>query len=146
MRPLLIGQAPARTCDPAEPLSGKSGRRLAALCDLTFQEYLVAFERMNLLREFPGKAGKGDRFVGVREGRVHAEACRRLCVGRRVVVLGFSTAAMFGLSGPALAFAPHWGGEFAFCPHPSGVNTWWNVKLNEERARRFWRRLARESR
>jgi hypothetical protein len=146
MRPLLIGQAPSRCSDPTEPLSGATGRRLAELCGLTLQEYLFVFERRNLLPEWPGKAaGKGDRFVGLVEGRRLAEACRPVCQGRRVVVLGFSTAKMFGMVGPALSFSRHWGGEFAHCPHPSGVNHWWNEDVNLERAGRFWRRLAKEA-
>jgi len=143
--PLLIGQAPSGSSDSDEPLSGRSGRRLAELCDLEFDAYLRLFERRNLLQDLPGKAGKGDQSVTLREGRVLARACLGLCVGRRVVLLGFSTARMFDLVGPALAFSPHWRGEFAFCPHPSGVNSWWNVAENQARARRFWRKLARDA-
>lgn len=147
MRPLIVGQAPSRASDPAEALSGKSGRRLAALCGIPFEAFLAGFERSNLLADWPGEAqGKGDRFVGLPVARALAERYRRASYRRRVVVLGFKTAAAFGLTGPALAFFPHWEGWFAFCPHPSGVSTWWNVRANEERARKFWTALARSIR
>jgi hypothetical protein len=110
-------------------------------------EFLAGFDRENLVPSWPGEGqGKGDRYVGVREGRALAERYRRAVSGRTVVVLGFINAAAFGLTGPALTFAPHWGGRFAFCPHPSGVVRWWNDPANEERARVFWKILAEEHR
>ena len=60
-RPLLIGQAPGPNTDPGVPLSGASGRRLAALCGLGLDEFLALFDRANLLPEFPGKLGKGEK-------------------------------------------------------------------------------------
>ena len=38
------------------------GARLAELCGLEVDAYLRAFERVNLIRRWPGKAGKGDAF------------------------------------------------------------------------------------
>lgn len=32
--------------------------------------------------------------------------------------------------------------EVAFCPHPSGVNRWWNVVENQKLARVFWGELG----
>lgn len=141
-RPLIIGQAPSRLSDPTEPLSERSGARLSDLCGISVPEFLAGFERRNLIEEWPGKAGKGDRFVGLPEARRLAETCREAAAGRRVVVLGFSIAAAFRLTGPSLTFAAHWGGSFAFCPHPSAVSRWWNDPANGARARAFWRELA----
>lgn len=143
-RPLIIGQAPGRCRpgDPGEPLAGRSGGRLASLCGLPLPEFLARFERDNLLTEFPGKAGKGDRFTSPREARRLAERFRPVVEGRRVVVLGFSTAAAFQITHRALVFAPYWGGLFAFSPHPSGVSLWWNDPANAARARAFWSALA----
>ncbi len=144
MRPLIIGAAPSRRSNPEEPLSGRSGRRLAALCGLPIEAFLEAFERRNLIDEWPGpkQDADGDAFVTAREARRFAESFRPVVRGRRVVILGLSVAAGFGLTHPAMTFAPHWGGEFAFCPHPSGVSRWWNDPANEERARNFWSGLA----
>lgn len=141
MKTILLGQAPGREGD-GEPLSGRSGRRLASLCGLTMEQYLATFERMNLVDEHPGSAGKGDEFFTTREVRELAERLRDRLTGRRVVVLGFVNAAGFGLTQPAFVFAPHWEGEFAFSPHPSGVNLWWNDSMNVLRARRFFRELV----
>ena len=62
MRVLLIGQAPSRMSDPAEPLSGPCGGRLADLCGLSLPDFLARFDRVNLIDRFPGKAAKGDLF------------------------------------------------------------------------------------
>ena len=62
VRPLLIGQAPGPRSDPAEPLAGRCGARLAGLCGIGQDEFLRRFERVNLIDRFPGKASKGDRF------------------------------------------------------------------------------------
>ena len=146
MRPLIIGQAPSMEHGEDEALSGRSGERLARFCGLTIPEFLETFDRENLVETFPGKAGKGDRFPGPREARRLAERSRPGVGGRRVVVLGFSTAAAFDLTHPTLTFAPHWGAEFAFSPHPSGVSRWWNDPENLRRATAFWVELARAAR
>lgn len=142
MKPLIIGQAPSMEHGEDEALSGRSGARLASFCGMTLEQFMAMFDRENLVRTFPGKAGKGDRFPSRNEAAGLTERFRTVVVGRRVVVLGFSVAAAFGLTMPALTFAPHWGAQFAFCPHPSGVNRWWNEPANLERATTFWRDLA----
>lgn len=146
IRPLIIGQAPSREHGEDEALSGRSGARLAELCGLTLVEFLEVFDRANLVETFPGKAGKGDRFPSPGEARSLAGRFKRVVGGRRVVVLGFSTAAAFGLTHPAMIFAPHWGAEFAFSPHPSGVSRWWNDPENLRRATAFWLEVARAAR
>jgi uracil-DNA glycosylase len=60
-RPIIVGQAPGPNTDPLEPLSGRSGARLAELCGITHPEFLARFDRRNLLPKFPGRSGgKGD--------------------------------------------------------------------------------------
>jgi hypothetical protein len=145
-KPVLIGRAPSRTSNVAEPLSGKSGARLARLCGMELPAFLASFERWNLIDYWPGEGpGKGDRWLGRAEARALAESLRGRFEGRRVVILGFSTAAAFRLTQPAFTFCKHWGGEFAFTPHPSGVVTWWNEPSNLRRAETFFRALAREA-
>lgn len=140
---IIVGQAPSRSSDPAEPLSGRSGAKLADLCGIALPDFLARFERLNLLDAFPGKAGKGDVYVGVGEARVIAENVLAASAGRSVVVLGAVNAAAFRLTAPAFRFQRVGGASVAWCPHPSGVNRWWNDPANAARARRFWRRLAR---
>lgn len=144
MKPLIIGQAPSRSSDPSEPLSGRSGCRLADLCGLDVATFLATFERANLLDHYPGAKLKGDEFVTTAEARTLAAGVRPRLRGRTVVVLGLVNAAGFGLTQPAFQFAPHWEGLFAFSPHPSSVSRWWNDPANEARARAFWSALARE--
>lgn len=183
-RPLLIGQSPGPRSDPSEPLSGASGRRLAALCGLGLDEFLALFERANVIPDFPGKLGKGDAFP-LALARPLARDLMPRCAGRPVVLLGNHVAAAFGwradwlrwsVAPPAAAGPDHQDavmavrlaqgrrrhppqaqvivgeGErdvaaplFAVSPHPSGVNHFWNEPANVARARRFWRRLAREA-
>lgn len=144
-RVVIIGQAPSRLSDPSEPLSGNSGRRLAGLAGLSLPEFLDRFERRNLLDAWPGKAGKGDAFVGAGEARGLAESLRAGLAARRVVLLGAGLAAAFRVTLPAMTWGDHWGGRYAWAPHPSGINRWWNTPGNEERARAFWRALADET-
>lgn len=142
-RILIIGQAPSRTSDPSEPLSGNSGRRLAALCELSHEDFLRRFERINLSNEWLGKAGKGDVVLTPREAREIAGRLRSAAVGRRIVLLGRSVATAFEVpTKPILTFRLYHDAVHAVCPHPSGVNRWWNLPGCEERARRFWTHLA----
>lgn len=140
---LIVGQAPSRNSDPSEPLSGCSGRRLAALCGMDLAEFLAAFERVNLLGRFPGKStGKGDAFPLDRARRA-AGRVGPTFHGYEVVLLGKNVQAAFSVADvPILRWLPAPGFRFAVCPHPSGVCYWWNDPANVRRARRFWRALA----
>lgn len=144
-RPLLVGQAPGPRTDPREPLSGRCGARLAALCGMEPGEFMAAFERINLIDRHPGAAAKGDLFPA---GPARRAAVKMLVggkmSGRKVVMLGGNVSRAFCVDGctPLVWF---WTGavHFAICPHPSGVNRWWNEPRNVRAARRFWRGLAR---
>ena len=141
---MLIGQDPGRQ-GTGEPLSGKAGRRLAALCGLDLDAYLARFQRVNLLPVFPGKAGKGDRFP-LPPAREAARALLPTLEGRRVVLLGGRVAAAFGLHrAPLLVWMPIQGTWVAVAPHPSGVSRWWNDPRNVRRAQRFWRAFAAQA-
>lgn len=141
MRALIVGQAPSASSDPAEPLSGMSGRRLASLCALPLEGFLAAYDRVNLVDAFPGKLSKGDAFP-MPAARARAAVIRALAP-RRLVLLGSGVSRAFGVveGAPALRWfrlGPH---VAAICPHPSGVCRWWNDPLNAGRARSFWLRL-----
>lgn len=144
IRTIIIGQAPSRLSEADEPLSGRSGKRLAELCGVPFPDFLSAFERLNLHERWPGKAGKGDAFDRAEAGRrafvIHHSVGRR-----RMIFLGWNVARAFGFTGraPLLTWIPNEPQTVAISPHPSGVNRWWNDPANLERARRFWREAAR---
>lgn len=151
MKPLIIGQAPGPRSDPDVPLSGRCGERLAALCGIGHDQFLERFCRVNLIKRFPGKQSKGDAFP-IEEARKGAIGLLMTGVfaTTKIVLLGDAVARTFGYASFEYKFhkfypcrvSPH---GIAFCPHPSGVNRWWNDAGNFEAARRFWRRLARES-
>lgn len=148
MRPLIIGEAPARTGDPRKPLTGRSGRRLAQLCGLEPAVYARTFARANVLEAWPGKAGrsgKGDAFhVSIARHRA-AFLRRRFVGGRLVVLLGLRTARAFGVQAAYFVRQRVACANVVVLPHPSGVNRWWNVPANAARARRFLRRAALEA-
>ena len=144
MRTIIVGQAPGPRTDSREPLSGQSGRRLAALCGMELDEFLAAFERVNLIRRWPGEAnGKGDAFPMARARRA-AVLRAGAFPGARVVLLGRQVAHAFDVYGMKIL---EWHSTpaftFALCPHPSGVCQWWNEPANVRRARKFWREAAR---
>jgi hypothetical protein len=144
MRPLLIGQAPSRIGDPAAPLAGRIGGRLARLCGMDPPMFLRATERINLLPACPaGPArGKGDPFPAPPARAAALQLIPRLA-GRRVVFVGVATARAFAFPGPLLTWKDHVGASCAVLPHPSGVNFWWNDPVNRAAAERFARTLFR---
>lgn len=151
MKPLLIGQAPGPNSDPGEPLSGRCGARLADLCGVTQEIFLARFRRVNLIDAFPGKASKGDTFPInlARKGAVEL-LLTGVFGSTKVVMLGDNVAKTFGFKPgtfPLLKFLPCQATRHgvAFCPHPSGVNRWWNDPSNLKAARRFWRALYAET-
>jgi uracil-DNA glycosylase len=147
LKPLLIGQAPGPETDPWLPLSGRSGARLARLCRIDLDEFLAAFDRVNLIGRFPGKAGKGDGFP-LQIARRRALALSRGFGGRTVVLLGGNVSAAFCVApAPLLRWRRGALGaaRLAIAPHPSGISRWWNEPENVRAATRFFRRLARES-
>jgi uracil-DNA glycosylase len=143
----VVGQAPGPNTDHREPLSGASGRRLAALCGVTLAEFLALFDRANLLDRWPGPKAKGDRF-DASEARMAACQFTPRLRRRRTVLLGRAVARAFHLHGRPMF---EWldevgdGALVALAPHPSGISRWWNEPANARRARRFWRALAREA-
>ena len=147
MRPLLIGQAPGPRSDPAEPLAGRCGARLALLCGMGQPEFLKRFDRVNLVEKFPGKAGKGDALpmpTPPQIVRLMVEIMQR----RRTVLLGRFVAEMFDeAETPLFKWTEPFGpvSLLAVAPHPSGISRWFIDPSNLKRARKFWTQLANEA-
>lgn len=149
MKPLIIGQAPARGNDNKPPFSGLSGRRLAQLLDLgdngdVLQEY---FELVNLIPNWPGKTGKGDSF-DMRLAKRHATQLThelRCQPTRKILFMGKKVRRAMGVNGSweYLEWMPFLKHQAACFPHPSGVNRWWNDTLQREAAQEFLREVAR---
>src|SRR5580765_595681 len=155
-RLLLIGQSPSINGDPRRPLiAGPTGERLRELLGLDLLAYVRATERVNLLAEYPGKAGKGDRFP-LEEAREAAVEMTPRLLGRRVIFVGHGVARAFGLKGRPLVWHERaitisqlgvrgaiigeisgWH-QWAICPHPTGINRWWNDPKNKAKALAFF--------
>jgi uracil-DNA glycosylase len=146
LKPLLVGQAPNSTGDPSLPLTGAVGRRLMGLLGVNLYGYVKLFDRANLIREFPGKAAKGDLFPPA----VARENAARMLPGLAgrpfAVLLGRGVASAFGVGAEFLREETVAGVRFFVAPHPSSVNLWWNDAANVRRARRFFRRIERLAR
>lgn len=151
MRPLLVGEAPSRTSDPARPFSGRSGARLARLMDVEQDELSAYFELVNLFEEYPGLgSGKGTawdpvaaaaraRLLVVTSGRFTSQR-DVVCVGKRVL------SAVVGIAGWPYFDWLHGAGPWrrvAHIPHPSGINPWWNDAGHLAQASAFLRSLRR---
>lgn len=149
--PLLIGQAPGANTDPALPLyplpKTSAGGRLAEIMGLRPHEYFSAFERINLLHQFPGKHKRDDKFP-MRDAKIAARAIRPLLRGRTVILVGRNVAQAFELD---LDFhtwhldfeqvgteTPGLVQQIAVVPHTSGRNFWYNDPENMRAAREFW--------
>jgi uracil-DNA glycosylase len=156
---LIVGQAPGRTGDPSEPLSGPgTGWRLERLAGIPEGDLGLYAYRENLLSAYPGRNGaQGDRFP-IRDARAAADrmvgglAASKTLLDLRIILLGRNVARAFGLRAlpylrwkPGLyytfltraeAFLPY---PIAVFPHPSGVNRWWNDPENVVRAEAFLR-------
>lgn len=141
MRPLLVGEAPggdpAATHPQDQALTGATGRNIARLVGLTYEEYLERTRRVNIFKT-PQE----------RWDRAHARwIAANLSVGiesnTKVVLLGTRVADAFGVG--------HWQnyawhklhpGVYAVrVPHPSGRNR----VLNEDEERASFRRALLEA-
>lgn len=140
MRTLIIGEAPSKNAPDNSPIEGRIGRRLAEFCGLSYEDFLVAFERTNLLEVRQDTKEKGfvfDRKAAAFEaGRIYES----LAPDRTIVLLGKRVRDAFGIVKDY--FEPHRhpnGSTFYVVSHPSGVNRWWNDPENKEAMRTFLR-------
>lgn len=156
MKTLVVGEAPSRWMEENRvtiPLP-LARRELAALAGLIPPKFDELFEFINVFDKWPGKQGKGDAFP-LTEARVAAAKLLPTFAGRKVILLGTRVAKAFYLDARTLLQFGYWEWtvpdgsrsevcEIAICPHPSGVNTWWNKPENRVAARIFWGSVAQE--
>lgn len=155
-RVALLGQAPSSSSDPGWPLSGRTGRRIAALAGLGYPgEYEIAFRRFNLLDRYPGRCGaKGDRFPLLEARKRVVELAPELmdsvvvALGRNVLrVFGLHDLSWFEAGAVSVAGAQVLAKVLVHAfPHPSGVNLWFNDSENRERFGRELRGLINDNR
>jgi len=138
----LVGQAPSRRGDPRKPLAGPNGRKIARLAGISYDE-LLACRRRHLNTHYRGKGGKDGAFDRAK-GNVNAADVLLDWRVERIVLLGKNVARCFGFRDlPFLAEIRVYGRRFLLCPHPSGINRWWNERQNERRARQLLHRFLR---
>lgn len=129
-RALLIGEAPSRGRGVG------AWTRLARLIGLTPDEFWRRVKLHNLLRAWPGKQGKGDRFP-LAAARRAAERLRPQ--SGRVIFAGARVCKSFFIPYiPLATFEWRHGtrvGTAVIIPHPSGVNHWYNDERNRRALR-----------
>jgi len=136
----VFGEAPGPT--PGAPLA-QARKRIGELIGLTPDEMAERFEWRNLLDEWPGYGpGGGSAFPkNAARHRARYELVHHrpltMTTNRRFIYLGKRVAEAFHFDEQWLT----WRNDQAICPHPSGLNRWWNEPANLERAREFWRAL-----
>lgn len=145
-KPIIVGQAPARSGD-GTPFSGPSGKRLCELAGVeNLDELKKYFVLDNLINETMAKSytGKGDVW-DPRVGAIRAAEMKLSAKPHDVFILcgrnvwrafnGWHAASYFYTdtfyNEDGLPFTAH------HFPHPSGINRFWNDELKVQRARRF---------
>lgn len=147
MRPLIIGEAPSKNEVPPTPLGGRVGRRLAACCGITLEEFLVRFERVNLLDVRQDTREKGFEFDATAAAHAASLLIRHKLFDepRLVLLLGRRVAQAFGCD---VGYFNRWfinQAEAYVLPHPSGVSRWWNSVENQQHAAAFMRSIIAET-
>ena len=148
MKPLLIGQPPGPNTDPTQPLhplpATSAGGRLAAMMGLEEWEYLMMFDRMNLIYQFPGRHKRDDKFPML-QGKLNAQLVKQLMRNRTLVFLGRNVEAAFNCKIVAPFFEwqedKQWDYSYVVVPHPSGRSHWYNRPANKALAVAFWQRF-----
>lgn len=126
---MLVGESPGRAHPrfPLFPSHGNSGDRLARALDMTMDEFLGVFDRVNLLPNGPWLPRVAEAYAA------NLAAC--LLRRRDVVLLGRRVATAFGSGGSEYLVwtESSWGGRHVVVPHPSG--RWYNDEINLARVR-----------
>jgi len=150
MKYLLVGETPNKSCVgeprlwllPDKKNKSCAASRLLEASGLTLREYLRAFDRTNLAKGLPPRAGKGRKFPMA----TARKAARRILLDDRrpgIVVLGKRAARAFGLTDPRwFEWTDALGQRVVVIPHPSGVNRYYNDEENRALTRRFFEELV----
>lgn len=145
MKPIIMGQAPARIMRSHKAFDGLSGQRLIKFMGLpTIMHLHHLFDCRNLMDKYPGRANVGDMFPQ-HEASLAARLQARDLLGRVVVILGRGVAESFDLGWtPWLTWVCVRGAKVSVVPHPSGVNRWWNDETNLRNGRSFLTQFAKQ--
>ena len=153
---LLVGQAPSRNGGYGEKaldagIPSSASGRLLKLFDMSREEYLDRFKRLNLLDYWPGalKSGRGDKFP-ILEGRKSAQRIQKqiseyhiLCIGKRVGKC-FNMDDCFKWEEYIHCY-PFTRNRVAMIPHTSGLNRFYNDPDNIQRTKTFLQELISDA-
>lgn len=147
-RPLLIGEAPARTTPKDFPPFFGRERSAARLWEIGLRVSREAgrpgnVDAINLIPEWPGAKWPVDVARGCARQLVFG---KKLAGRKRVVLVGRRVARAFGIDDDREWFKWFYlkTGDvmlFATMPHPSGLNRWWNEPGNLDSAKLFAQEL-----
>lgn len=96
MRITIISQAPSKSTDGKQVLSGPSGKRLADVMGITHEQLLSRHELINVLKRWPGKDSFGSDKFPMIEARAAVDKLMPKLRGKIVVLLGAKVAKAFG--------------------------------------------------
>lgn len=151
MKPLIVGQAPARSGD-GTAFSGPSGRRLCQLLEVhSLAQLRQWFDLDNLILDKLSRrpTGRGDTFHMKQAERRAQEIIAGSPASQTIVACGRQVWTAFGCDLSAEWFSrclkpnPH--GELIelrLFPHPSGISHFWNDPINVQRARDALKAMA----
>lgn len=112
--------------------------------------YLQAFDRVNVLYDFPGQVGREDSFP-MGKAKAVARSMTPLFAGRVVVLIGRNVATAFGygtlpwFTWTTVSLGPGQEPfELAVLPHPSGRCRVYNSPASRDEARAFLRELVEQ--
>lgn len=141
MKPLIIGQAPARGNEGKPPFSGRSGARLAKLAGVgttgdVLPQYFTLVNLTNTPGEFNTEHARKNALVLIDTIRLDLPDRPMLMMGRKV-------RRAMGVNGDYeyLDWFIFWSHKAVIFPHPSGLNRWWNNPVNSVKAELFLKRL-----
>ena len=150
---LLVGQAPSRTGSPTLDAStpGSASSRLLKLFDMTRDDYMDRFKRLNLIHDYPGSlpGGRGDRF-SITEGRKSAQRIQKQISEHHILCIGKKVGKCFNLDEcftwndyiHCYPFTRNW---IAMIPHTSGLNRFYNDPDNVQRTKTFLQELISDA-
>lgn len=131
MRPLLVGELNPYGSLPEFALyplpENASGGRLARILGLSRGQYMRAFDRVNLCEGTWSMKWARNAAGGILGERIGSDAA--------IVLLGRKVQFAFGFKDKEQLARV--GTRMYLVPHPSGLNPFWNVPGNVERARQL---------
>lgn len=161
MKPLIVGQSPARSGD-GRPFTGASGMRLCRLLGIEedYRALTALVDLTNIFGDIPAKRPgiKGDvfdsdaaRFIArnmltteLNRGREHFVLC-----GKKVAT-AFGVGSMDTLTSGVYvrpkSLGTHHLVSLHILPHPSGINLFWNDRDNISKASAFLKGIVSSAR